>query len=60
MYGHHININACGGVSNGEEAFQLLESGASSVQIYTSIIYQGPGVVKKIKRELVRKIVDSS
>jgi dihydroorotate dehydrogenase len=60
MYGHHININACGGVSNGEEEFQLLESGASSVQIYTSIIYQGPGVVKKIKRELVRKIVDSS
>ena len=56
LYGSYISINACGGVSNGNQAFALLESGASSVQIYTSIVYEGPGIVKNIKQDLVTKI----
>ena len=55
-YGSYIDINACGGISNGEQAFNLLESGASSVQIYTSLVYEGPSIVKKIKRDLVKQI----
>ena len=55
VYGSYIDINACGGVSTGKQAFELLESGASSVQIYTSIVYEGPSIVKKINRELVKQ-----
>lgn len=56
VYGSYIDINACGGVSTGKQTFELLESGASSVQIYTSIVYEGPSIVKKINRELVREL----
>jgi dihydroorotate dehydrogenase len=49
--GHHlaggIPIIACGGISNKAEMAQMISAGASLVQIYTSFIYQGPGIVKR-------------
>ena len=33
---------------------QLVRAGASLVQIYTALVYRGPGVVKAIKRGLVQ------
>ncbi len=41
-----------GGVSNGHEAYAKIKAGASLVQIYTSLIYEGPGVVRDMKRDL--------
>jgi dihydroorotate dehydrogenase len=41
-------INACGGVSSGEDALACLDAGATTVQIYTALIYEGPGVVGEI------------
>ena len=46
-------INACGGISNGKQASEAIKAGATTVQIWTSLIYEGPSVVKNIKRELV-------
>ena len=46
-------INACGGISTGEEAWQVLKAGADTVQLYTALIYRGPSVVREINRELV-------
>ena len=54
-----IPINACGGISTGKDAWKLLEVGASTVQIYTAFIYQGPGVVSEINRQLLRLIETS-
>jgi dihydroorotate dehydrogenase len=48
-----IPINACGGISSGLDAWRALEAGASTVQIYTAFIYQGPGVISKINRQLL-------
>jgi len=45
-----------GGVSNGKDAFEKLSAGASMVQIYTALAYQGPPVVRKIKRELKEEL----
>jgi dihydroorotate dehydrogenase len=51
-----IPINACGGISSGRNAWRALESGASSVQIYTALIYQGPAVVSKLNREILKML----
>jgi dihydroorotate dehydrogenase len=51
--GGKIAINACGGITSGLDAWKALQAGASTVQIYTALVYHGPGVVSKINRELL-------
>jgi dihydroorotate dehydrogenase len=38
-------VNACGGVATADDARACLEAGASTVQIYTALVYGGPGLV---------------
>lgn len=57
--GKDIAINATGGIFEAEDAYRALEAGADTVQIYTSLIYEGPGVVAKINRGLLR-LIDQS
>lgn len=45
-------IIGVGGISDGEDAIRKLKAGADLLQIYTSMIYEGPGVVRKINKEL--------
>lgn len=45
-------INACGGISSSNDVIAALNAGANSVQIYTSIIFQGPGLVNSIIHDL--------
>ncbi len=45
---HRIPIIAVGGIFSCEDAQTLLNTGASLVQIYTGLIYQGPRLVKSI------------
>lgn len=47
-----IPLVGCGGVSNGAEAYAKIRAGASMVQVYTALIFEGPLVVCKMKREL--------
>ncbi|KAA8499199.1 Dihydroorotate dehydrogenase (quinone), mitochondrial [Porphyridium purpureum] len=42
-----------GGVASGEQAYAKIRRGASLVQLYTSLTYQGPKVAERIKRELL-------
>lgn len=49
-----IPINACGGVSSSKNVWRALESGASSVQLYTALIYEGPALVSKLNRGLLQ------
>jgi len=42
-----------GGVSSGEDALAMLAAGASMVQLYTGLIYEGPRLVRSINQELV-------
>jgi len=48
-----IPIIGVGGVDSGRSAFEKLAAGASAVQLYTSMIYKGPTIVKEIKKELI-------
>lgn len=43
-----IPIVSVGGITNPEDAKRRLELGAALIQIYTGLIYQGPGLVKRI------------
>ena len=52
--GPDIAINACGGISTGEDAWRALKAGATTVQLYTSMLYRGPGVVNYINRGLLQ------
>ena len=47
-----IPIIGVGGISSGKDAYEKIKAGASLVQLYTALIYKGPPVVTKIKREL--------
>mgnify|MGYP001316511670 FL=1 len=42
-----------GGVDSGESAFEKICAGANAVQLYTGMVFKGPGVVKEIKKELI-------
>ena len=47
-----LPIIACGGIDSPERAHAYLEAGASLLQLYTSLIYQGPKIVTKILSSL--------
>lgn len=48
-----IPIIGCGGISTGQDAYEKIRAGASLVQLYSSLLYQGFPVIGRIKRELV-------
>lgn len=50
--GDSMVLNACGGISNAADARRALAMGADTIQIYTSLVYQGPGVVSEIVKGL--------
>lgn len=41
-----------GGISNAEEAYQKIRAGASAVQLYTAMVYQGISMVPEVARGL--------
>jgi dihydroorotate dehydrogenase len=59
-FGDEFALIACGGVSTADQVWQLLEAGASATQIYTSFIYEGPGLPGRINRDLVKRMEASN
>jgi len=47
-----IPIIGVGGIASGAEAYRKIRAGASLVQLYTALVYHGPGLVQRIKHEL--------
>lgn len=52
LTGGKIPIIGVGGVFTGKDAYDKIKAGASLVQLYTSLAFEGPPIVNKIKREL--------
>ncbi|MCP5431800.1 MAG: quinone-dependent dihydroorotate dehydrogenase [Alphaproteobacteria bacterium] len=52
MTGGRVPLIGAGGISSGRDAYVKIRMGASLVQLYTGLIYQGPELVRRIKREL--------
>jgi dihydroorotate dehydrogenase len=47
-----FEINAVGGISKAEDARRLLAEGATTLQIYTALIFEGPWLIREILKEL--------
>ena len=41
-----------GGVGSGADAYAKIRAGAHAVQLYSALVYEGPGLVRRIKRDL--------
>jgi dihydroorotate dehydrogenase len=41
-----------GGVSSADDAYRMIRAGASLVQLYTALVYEGPGLVRRVTRGL--------
>lgn len=52
-----IPIIGVGGISSAEDAFEKISLGANLIQIYTSLIYKGPTVIKDILEGLEKNLV---
>ena len=48
-----IQIIGVGGVDSGKAAFEKISAGANAVQLYTGMVYRGPGIVKEMKKDLI-------
>ncbi|MGE5251998.1 MAG: hypothetical protein ACM3QS_17470 [Bacteroidota bacterium] len=50
--GGRLPIVSVGGIMTPEDAKRRLDMGAALVQVYTGLVYRGPGLVKEILRGL--------
>ena len=51
-----LPLVAVGGIDGGAEAYRRIRLGATAVQIYSALIYEGPGLVGRIKRDLADRL----
>ncbi len=54
---HTLPIIASGGVCTVQDALEKLEAGASLVELYTGFIYEGPGLIKKINKAIIKSVI---
>lgn len=54
LTGGKLPLIGVGGIGSAEDAYAKIRAGASLVQIYSAMVYQGPGLVTRINRGLLR------
>jgi dihydroorotate dehydrogenase len=53
-------IFATGGVTNGQQALEILNAGASVAMVYTALVYGGSGTITRIKQEMRKEMEQPS
>ncbi|MBO6783193.1 MAG: quinone-dependent dihydroorotate dehydrogenase [Alphaproteobacteria bacterium] len=56
MTGGEVPLVGVGGIMSGADAWTKIRAGASLVQLYTGMVYEGPGLVQAIKRHLAQEL----
>ncbi len=56
LTGGTVPLIGIGGIDSGETALAKIEAGASLVQLYTGLIYEGPSLVQRITQELATAV----
>jgi dihydroorotate dehydrogenase len=54
--GPDLAIIGVGGIDSIDTAYAKIRAGANAIQLYTGLIYQGPGLVQRIKSGLVKRL----
>lgn len=52
--GNRLVLIGVGGVASGADAYAKIRAGASLVELYTALVFKGPGLVATIKRDLLK------
>jgi len=52
--GGAMPLIAAGGIASAEDAYARIRAGASLVQLYSALVYEGPGLARRINRGLVK------
>ena len=56
LTGGRLPLIGVGGVFGADDAYAKIRNGASLVQLYTALVYRGPGLVTEIKRGLAARL----
>ncbi|KAJ3101564.1 Dihydroorotate dehydrogenase (quinone), mitochondrial [Phlyctochytrium bullatum] len=56
LTGGKVPIVGCGGIRSADDALAFARAGASVVQLYTGLSFDGPGVVAEIKEEVAKRL----
>lgn len=59
LTGGRVPLIGIGGIDSGETALAKIEAGASLVQIYTGMIFEGPGLIGRIKQKLADAVAEA-
>jgi dihydroorotate dehydrogenase len=51
-----LALIGAGGVASGADAYAKIRAGACVVQLYTALVYQGPGLIRRLKRDLAARL----
>ena len=51
-----VPLIGTGGIASGADAYAKIRAGASLVQLYTALVYQGPALVGRIKNDLAENL----
>jgi len=51
-----LTLIGVGGIASGADAYAKIRAGADAVQLYSAMVYEGPGLIGRIKRELAERI----
>jgi dihydroorotate dehydrogenase len=47
-----LSLIGVGGISSGRDAYAKIRAGANAIQLYTALVYEGPGLVTRLRRDL--------
>jgi dihydroorotate dehydrogenase len=56
LTGGHLPLIGVGGVADGDDAYAKVRAGASLVQLYSALVFSGPALIERIKRDLARRL----
>jgi dihydroorotate dehydrogenase len=54
LAGGRLPIVGVGGIDSAADAYAFIRAGAALVQVYTGLVYEGPALLRRIRRELPR------
>ncbi len=56
--GGEIPLIGAGGIENADHAWERIRAGASLVQLYTAMVYKGPGIARRIAAGLAQRLAE--
>jgi dihydroorotate dehydrogenase len=54
--GGEVPLIGVGGIANADDAWERIRAGASLIQLYTAMVYEGPAIARRIARGLVERM----